>query len=144
MWISRSPVYYDIHSPRRDWTDYVKIGGALAMIVVIGFFATDYISGVVKGKSTARYGKIHDKQYGVTYTTDDEGYRTKHESWILEVCVAGEKFSNMDVSHSQYDNVTVGDHVRIAERYGGITGWSYGYTFEAKVDPRSIPAEGGR
>jgi hypothetical protein len=134
-------MYYGERS-NRNWGDILKVVGVVAAIAVIVFFLTDFISGLACGKSVVRYGKVHDKQHEVWHTTDDDGHRHKHESWTLKVCVAGEKFRNIGVSHSEYDNVTVQDFVRVSERYGGITGWSYGYSFGAKVDPKTIPGEG--
>jgi hypothetical protein len=139
--VGYSPIYYNFER-RRDFGDYARGVLVVTLIGMVCFFAIDFVSGIAIGKEVVRYAKVHDRFHDVTYTTDDDGNKTKHESWSLRVCVAGERFSDIDVSGRQYGSVEVGDHVRVAERYGGITGWSYGHSFEARVDPRSIPLEG--
>jgi hypothetical protein len=133
----------DFYHPQREWTDYAKIAGVVALIAVVGFFATDFTSGLIMGKGQAKYAQVCDKEYKTWTTTDNKGHTTRHEEWRLKLIVADSEYSEICVDHGEYDAVKCDDWVRVKERRGGITGWSYGYHFEAKVAKNGIPKEGG-
>jgi hypothetical protein len=116
--------------------DWLKIVGVSLVVAALLFVLIDIVSGAAGGKWQAQYAEITDKHERIS--TDGNGNRT--HSYDLEVFVAGSIYSEISVSERDYHRIHVKDKVRVYRRIGGISGWSYGYSLDKKVD--TIPAEG--
>jgi len=122
----------------RDISDWFRVIIFLIIAGVVIFLPIDCSVGYFQGKWNPAFGKVVDKRSELSHQRDNNGYDHSHYDYYIDVDVRG-YINQIEISHSQFNNIRVGDQVQVVMRVGGLTGCAYGYGFKNKVT--GLPAE---
>ena len=130
---------YNFYSNR---SESIKTIGVILLGAIVLFFPVDCCVGCAQGKWQPKFGKVTDKRIETSTSTrtDSDGHRHTSTStdYVITFDVHG-YCNTTTVSHSDFNNVKVGDEIQVEQRIGGFTGFSYGYGFKNKVT--GLPSE---
>lgn len=115
---------------------YWSWGFVIAIGLLLAFMLMDFGVGVATDLNRMIYGRVVDKW--VRVSTDANG---PSRICFLSVEIPDGSWIDINVGDQDFRRTPVNSQVKIRQRLGWITGWSYGYAFGVRV--KNTPGEAG-